>query len=212
VVEWANKCNNYRYGFWINNSDKRGGDVTTKFKKIAMKITTMPKVFKDSPSIIRFYWSESDIRELQMEKEFCPYISVSGTYYIDLITYPAKSGKYKTWDLREVIGNKYKFLMSDNKDSYAQNIKFRFQIQLPPKIFVSNMENVLVGRFNEDTKSWEFEAKNKEVKEGKIVSFWSTDVGIYSLLIDRTTYFPYKSWRLRSVGKNIAVLNLESLL
>ena len=36
VVEWINKSNTYRYGFWINNSEGKIRDVTTKFKYILM--------------------------------------------------------------------------------------------------------------------------------------------------------------------------------
>ncbi len=172
----------------------------------------MPRVFIQTPSIIRFYWTENDIRELMLEKDFCPYISISGTYFVDLITYPVKSVKYKTWDIREVLGNKYNFLLSDNKETYSQNVKFRFSIQLPQKIFVDDLENILVGRYQEDTRAWAFEAKNKEVmsKENKIISFWATEVGTYSLLIERSKFFPYKNWRLRCIAKNVAILNLES--
>jgi len=177
----------------------------------------MPRVFIQTPSIIRFFWTENDIRELQLNPDFCPYISISGTYFVDLITYPAKSAKYKSWELREIIGNKYKFLLSDNKDTFAQNIKFRFTIQLPPKIYVNDLENVMVGRYVVETKSWSFDAplqKNKEIlsKENKIISFWSTDVGIYSLLINRSTYFPYKNWKLRCIATNLAWFTLESNL
>ena len=157
VIEWSNKLNNIRYGFWINNSEGKIRDVTTKFKNISMKITTMPRVFIQTPSVIRFYWTENDIRELQLEKEFCQWISISGTYFVDLLTYPVKSAKYKTWELREVIGNKYKILISENKDTFGANVKFRFSIQLPSKIYVSDLENVQVGRYVEETKSWSFE-------------------------------------------------------
>ena len=171
----------------------------------------MPRTFISNPNIIRFYWSQFDIRELLLVRDYCPYISVSGTYFIDVMSYPQKSNSYKTWHIREVLGNKYKINLSENKETYGQNIKFRYTITLPKEVYVPDIETVLVGRYQEDTKSWVFDAKNKEtnIKE-KSISFWAGDVGIYSLLVERNTYFPYKNWRLRCVEKYKAILNLET--
>jgi len=175
-----------------------------------MKITNMPRMFVTNMTIIRFYWTDNDVRELLLERDYCPYINISGTYFADFITYPQKSAKYKTWDLREVIGEKYKFMISDNKETFNQTVKFRFQITLPQKVFVKDLESVIVGKYSEETKTYEIKEKEIVSQENKIIAFYSNDVGIYSLLVERKSYFPYKNWRIRCIDKNLAVLTLDS--
>lgn len=211
VIEWCNKNKNFKYGFWVNNNpENKVRDVVTKFEQILMRINLMAKTLIQYSSIVRFFWTQNDIRELALSSTYCPYISVSGTYFIDVLTYPSKSNSFRNWNYREVVGDKYKINLSDNKDQYSTAFKFRFTIQLPKNVWVPNLNNIIVGRYQTDTQTWALDSYEIKIEPNQTVSFRNTDVGIYSLLVQRTNFFPYLNWRVRCIDPTTAILNLES--
>jgi hypothetical protein len=128
--------------------------------------------------------------------------------------YPPKSLGIRNWEIKEVIGNKYKANSNENKDGghIMQNIKFRFKIELDKKVFLKDLDSVLVGKYVEDTGKWNFEnIDNIEFnKENKIIYFYGNELAPYSILLERKIIFPYKSWLLRCINESTAVLDLHS--
>ena len=124
-VEWANKNNQIKLAFWINSSEGKFRETFTKFKSMNIKIKGIPKAIVSEENIIRFFWIKNDIRELQ-RKEYCPYISIGGVFFLDKIFHPKKSLHSKKWEIREMIGNKYL-----NKEVTTSKLNLFFQIDIP---------------------------------------------------------------------------------
>jgi hypothetical protein len=210
-VEWVNKSNNVKLGFWIN-SDIKYRDTSTKFKNIQCQIMTFHRSLITMNTIIRFYWTKNDIRELQL-KEYCPYITISGVYFVDQIYYPQKSLSSRSWDVRELVGNKYKSSSDKPEQGFAANMKIRFKMELPATCYVTDLETILIGKYEEKTSKWIFD--NIEilefVKEKKTITFYMNELATFSVLLERKISFPYKSWEIRCIDDHTAILDLESI-
>ena len=206
-TEWSNKSNTQKLGYWINNSDGKFKDTQTKFKQIPLQIILFPKHFVSSSTIIRFYWNKNDIRENQ-KKEYCPFISISGVFFIDQIVYPQKSQSARNWEIRDLVGSKYKV----NTENTNQNIKIQFKIELASNVYIKDLENIIIGKFEEESGKWNM--NNIEMpdflKEKKIITFYSNELANFSILLERKIFFPYKSWYLRCINEKTAILDLES--
>lgn len=203
-VEYADEKNDIKMGFWINSSDGKFRETYTKFKNLNIQLLGIPKAIVMEENIIRFFWTSNDIREWQ-RKEYCPYISISGVYYVDKILHPKKSLQVRKWEMRETIGNKY-----INKDPMASTIRFNYQIELPKNVYVKDLTSVVIGKYCEETGKWLLDGiEHPEFdNEKKLVTFHVNELAIYSILLERSIFFPYKSWYLRCVNKTTAVLDL----
>lgn len=207
-VEWVNKTNTIKLGFWINNStDKSYKMALSEFKHINIQMMNFPK--SQSNVMVRFFWTKIDIRELQM-KEYCPYISISGIFYIDQLVCPEKSQTVKNWEVREIVGNKYKEI--EVKESHMTQ-KIGYKIDIPSYVYIKDIVNQLkVGKFNEETGKWNFDGFEslKLQEETRRLSFYIEELSTFAILIERKLSFPYKSWYLRCISPNTAILDLET--
>lgn len=226
--EWSNNTKLIKLGFWANNLVQNTyRTVSTKFQQIPLLVREFHKNFVVNNSIVRFYWCKYDIREylysLDGEETFTPYMSISGCFFLDEITYPAKPIIKGTWEIRDVIGERYKH--GDGPEgSFTKNVKMRYKITLSPKIYMKDIKEVLVGIYNQSTGKWNLDLQDISLKEEerekdkvkykeKVVEFTSTELGIFSVLLERKINFPYKSWRLRCIKQNeklVALLDLET--
>lgn len=208
--EWSNKSNSEKLGFWIN-TDVKYRDTQTKFKQIPIQIITFAKILVNSQTIIRFYWNKNDIREFQ-KKEYTPYISISGIFHIDHLVYPKTSQTARNWKIRELVGNKYKYSLLENKESNLANHRNQYKIDLSPNIYIKDLENVLIGKYEEDKGSWSLidNAMPDFLKDKKVIRFYSNEMANFSILLERRIFFPYKSWYLRTIDEKTAILDLES--
>lgn len=230
-LEYSSKKNLARYCLWINTSDGKYRDTKTKFKNPSMNLIDIPKILVQKSCVIRIFWMQIDLRELQMG-EYCPYVSVSGYFFSDLINHPDNSISARTWSIRNMIEERYK----QSAISMIQNQKFKIKLDLPPNVYIKDLEGTEIqpARYmvkkkeeskedekNEKSKKeepgyWSFENfENVEFeKEKKSIDFLYNDLGIFSLVIDRKYYFPYISWYLRCIVNNknecIAILDLKS--
>ncbi len=159
--------------------------------------------------MVRFFWTKIDIRELQM-KEYCPFIAISGVYYIDQLVCPEKSQTVKNWEVREIVGNKFKEI--EFKESHMTQ-KIGYKIDIPSYVYIKDIVNQLkVGKFNEETGKWNFDGFEslKLQEETKRLSFYIEELSTFAILIERKLSFPYKSWYLRCISPNTAILDLET--
>ena len=207
-VEWANKTNSIKLGFWINNStDKSYKMALSEFKNINIQMMNFPK--SQSNVMVRFFWTRTDIRELQL-KEYCQFITISGVYYIDQIVCPDKSQTVKNWEVREVIGNRYKEI--EVKEGHMTQ-KIGYKIDIPPHVYIKDIVNhIKVGKYNEETHKWSFEGFEslKLQEETRRLSFYIDELSTFGILIERKLCFPYKSWYLRCINPTTAILDLET--
>ena len=226
--EFTNKTGMIKLGFWANNlAQNTFRTVSTKFKEIPMFIREFHKNFVVNNSIIRFFWCQYDIREylygVTGEETFTPYMSISGCFFLDELKYPAKPLIKGTWEIRDMIGEKYKH--GEGPDgSFTKNVKMRYRIFLSDKIYLKDVKEVLVGLYDRQSGKWNLEAqdvafkveekeKDKVVYKETTVEFTTTELGIFSVLLERKINFPYKSWVLRCVRKDrriVALLDLET--
>lgn len=231
-VEYISKKGLARYSLWINTSDGKYRDTKTKFKNSSMHLIDIPKVLVQKSCVIRIFWMQSDIRELQIG-DYCPYISVSGFFISDLIHHPEPAKEARTWSIRNMIEEKYKQSVTE----IATNQKFKIKLDLPSNVYIKDLEGTEIqpARYFQKKKEelkedenvekskkeepgyWSFENfENVEFeKEKKSINFLYNDLGIFSLIIDRKYFFPYLSWYLRCIENNksndcIAILDLKS--
>ena len=244
--EWSNDNGLIKLGFWANNlAQNTFRTVSTKFKEIPIFIREFHKNFVVNNSIVRFVWCNSDIREYcftsnraknttdefeddednqTIQIQFTPYYSISGTYIIDELTYPAKALTQGNWEIREMIGERYKH--GEGEDgSFTKNVKMRYRILLSDKIFLNDTKDVKLGLYDPNTMTWNIEEaqdvalkeeekeRDKVVYKETIVEFTTTELGIFSVLLERKINFPFKAWNLRCIKKDerlVALLDLES--
>ena len=209
--EWSNKTNSHKLAIYINHPEKKNKDQQTRFKHFPLQITTLPKQFYHNPTIIRFYWNKCDIREFQ-RKEYSPYISISGVFFIDQLIYPDKPQISRSWEIREMIGSKYKMKDFDNRETNLQNLNFHFRIELHQNIFLKDNDNILVGRYEEGTGKWNLNGINNQDfnKEKKYISFYCNELDNFSIILERKNFFPYLNWYLRCTDDKKAILDIES--
>ncbi len=149
-------------------------------------------------------------------REYSPYISISGVFFIDHIVFPQKSQNARSWEIREVVGNKYKYAMLDNKDTSFQNsnLKISFKIDLGQDVYIKDLDSAIIGRYEEESGKWSMNNIGlpdfSKLKENKTVTFFCNELANYSILLERKIFFPYKSWYLRCTDGKTAVLDLES--
>ena len=165
---------------------------------------------------------------------YCPELPIqedrihfqNGTYFIEEIKYPLKSLEKGDWIIRDMIGEEYKH--GEGQDgSFTKNVKMRYKVILPEKIYLKDIKEVSVGLYNQETRKWQLDAqevvfrdeehekKNKEKYTRKVVEFTCSELGIFSVLLERKINFPYKSWNLRCIknpenNQLLAILNLET--
>lgn len=211
-IDWSNKAGNIKLGFWINsNFDSKYRETSSKFTYINSQIISFPKTLIQNASIVRCFYCKNDLREFQ-KNEFCPYISISGIFFIDQILYPQRISSIRNWEIKEVIGNKYKLLQENKENALLQTIKIRYKIELNKNVFIKNLDHILIGKYHEESSNWTFDnIDNVEFnKENKSVYFYLNELIPYSILLERKIFFPYKSWYLRCLNENTAVLEVDS--
>ena len=56
------------------------------------------------------------------------------------------------WEIREMIGNKYKYAMLENKDTSFtnSNIKIQFKVELAKNVYIKDLDSVIIGRYEEE--------------------------------------------------------------
>ena len=169
-----------------------------------IKIKSIPKSIVLEENIIRFFSIKNDIRELQ-RKEYCPYISIGGVFFLDKILHPKKSLQMKKWEIREMIGNKYL-----NKEATTSKLNLFFQIDIPKNLYLKGLDTLMIGKYNEETCKWMFDGFEfpKYDKENGYFEFYANELAIFSLLLERKIFFPYKSWYLRCINPTTAILDL----
>jgi hypothetical protein len=100
----------------------------------------------------------------------------------------------------------------------------RYRILLSDKIFLNDTKDVKLGLYDPNTMTWNMEAQDVALKEEEkerdkvvyketIVEFTTTELGIFSVLLERKINFPFKAWNLRCIKKEerlVALLDLES--
>ena len=208
--EWLNKSANIKLGFWINY--QKGGlsrDVWTKFKNMNLMIGGFPKHISTDPAIIRIFWLKQDIREI-MFKDLSKLISISGIFLVDQICYPQESNKLKSWNVKTLVGNKYKLSIEDFPNI---SMRIKYTVDLPAWVYVKdlNKENIEIRKYKDD--NWvnigiEFNDYNKDKKQ---ISFFMNELCSFSVLLERKLFFPYISWYLRCINDHTAVLDLKSI-
>lgn len=126
--------------------------------------------------------------------------------------YPSRTLNTRNWEIREVVGNKYKSTSDKENTNISQNIKIRIKIELNKNVYLKDLEQILVGKYHEETSKWSFDnIDNIEFnKDQKSVFFYTNELAPYSILLERKIFFPYKSWYLRCISDHTAVLDLES--
>ena len=226
--EFSNNMGQIKLGFWANNlAQNTFRTVSTKFKDIPMFIREFHKNFIVNNSIVRFFWTKYDIREylygVGSEETFTPYMSISGCFFLDELNYPAKPIVKGTWEIRDMIGERYKH--GEGEDgSFTKNVKMRYRIILSDKIYLKDVKEVLVGLYDTHSGRWNLEAQDvafkvDEKEKDKVkykettVEFTTSELGIFSVLLERKINFPYKSWLLRCIRKEnqlVAILDLET--
>jgi hypothetical protein len=223
--EWNNKHGNMKLGFWINT--QKGGlnrDIWTKFKTINLTIGNFPRNLCTDQALVRVFWMKQDIRELEL-KEFCPYISISGVYFIDQIVYPDEPSKQGSWNVKEIVGNKYRKTEFDAN----VNLRVRYIVDFGPNVYTKDLDkdNFEIRKFkyewikdNERDDNNFNKFKGEWVKDGiefheykvdkKQISFFMNELCAFSVLLERKIFFPYKRWYLRCINIYTAILDLES--
>jgi hypothetical protein len=213
-VEYISKKGFIRYCLWINTSDGKYRDTKSKFKNSTMHLIDIPKILVQKSCIIRIFWIQSDLRELQIA-EYCPYVSISGFFLSDLIYHPEISMNSKSWSIRNMVEEKYK----QSAIELIQNQKFKIKLDLPSNVYIKDLEapQVMVARYitkkkeeeekknmenkEEDSGVWTFENfENVEFeKDKKSINFLYNDLGTFSIVLERKCFFPYLSWYLRCI-------------
>ncbi len=119
------------------------------------------------------------------------------------------------WEIREMIGNKYKYAMLENKDTSFtnSNIKIQFKVELAQNVYIKDLDSVIIGRYEEENGKWSMHNIDMPdfSKEKKIVTFYCNELANFSILLERKIFFPYKNWYLRCTDEKTAVLDLESI-
>jgi hypothetical protein len=224
--EWNNKNANVKLGFWINT--QKGGlnrDIWTKFKTMNLTIGNFPRNLCTDQALVRLYWMKQDIRELQV-KEFCPYISISGIYFIDQIVYPDEPSKQNNWHAKHIVVNKYR---KSELDANV-NLRVRYIVDFAANVYTKDLEkdHFEIRKFkydwikeNEKDESEFKKFKGEWIKDGiefheykvdkKQISFFMNEICAFSILFERKLFFPYKSWYLRCINNNTAILDIESI-
>lgn len=106
--------------------------------------------------------------------------------------------------------------MLDNKDTsfMNSNIKIQFKIELGPNVYIKDLDNVIIGRYEEESGKWNMHNIDMPdfslLKEKKIVTFYCNELANFGILLERKIFFPYKGWYLRCTDEKTAVLDLES--
>ena len=178
-----------------------------------MHLIDIPKILVQKSCIIRIFWVQSDLRELQI-KEYCPIVSISGFFHSDLIFHPENSYGSKSWKVRNMIEDKYK----QSALELIQNQKFKIKLDLPSNVYIKDLDPsvIQVARYIEETGLWNFDNfENTEFEmDKKSINFLYNDLGIFSIVLERKCFFPYISWYLRCVEVETencrAILDLKS--
>ena len=225
--ELTSKNNKIKLAFWANNLVQNTfRTVSTRFVSLPIFVREFHKNFVVNNTIVRFFWCDYDIREYldvpNKNEKYTPYMSISGTFFLEELKYPSKSLEKGTWRIRDMIGEEYK--KGEGIDgSFTKNVKMRYKITLPKNIYMKDVNEVLVGLFNLENGKWQLEAQDIVLKDeekekdkvkyvDKVVEFTTTELGIFSILLERKINFPYKSWNLRCIQNEnkqlIAILDL----
>lgn len=225
--EWQNNNGKIRLGFWANNlvtGNMR--QASTKFEHLPLYLREMAKPFITKTSLVRFLWLNYDIREhfISDENAYTPYMSIGGTLIIEEMKYPDDNLQRGNWKIREMVNEQYKH--GEGKDgSFSKNVKMRYRITLPRHIYMKGINEVLVGLYDRESGQWKLDATDINLKEEevekdkvkykeKVVEFYTTELGIFGVLLERKINFPFTAWNLRCIkdpkysGELIAVLDL----
>lgn len=216
--EYSNNSGNIQLVFWANNLVHNNAyrAVSTKFRNMPISIYELNKHFVTRYSIIRVLWYNNDIREYLYNKKgieaYTPYMSISGSFIIDELVYPSNPQLKGTWEIREFIGNKYKPL-DGPEGGFTKNVKMRYKLDINPKINLKDIDNVNVGLYDQSTGKWILQQDITYKKHERNVILNTSELGIYSILLERKINFPYLNWYLRCIIKNeqlVALLDITS--
>jgi len=172
----------------------------------------MPRMFINYNNIQRSTWAAFDDTSLG----YSPYLAVGGVLNIEVFNMPEMPKKHRNWvmrniqDMDEMLERK---LFPDPNANNANVEPVTISFTIPEYIFIDEgREDVEVGWWDEKNEEWQFEDLS-DVKINKTsheVTFKTMRLAPFAYLQNRSTDYPYVSWKLRCIAPDVALLDIQT--
>lgn len=222
-IEWPSPEKGLIIGFFCNNENKQREASVVNFRHIPCKVYFLPKQCSIHASILRFIYTKFDENDF-VRNEYFPFISVNGMFRVDFISYPPKVISQGKWDVKELITDLKIIELSTPKEGFTQQTKMSVKIYFDQKLHIKDFGDVkdnkvpfYFGTYNRKKSKWQVDTEKPvtlETDELSNETFFNYndygDLHSFSLFIDKKQLLPYKYWYLRTVVRQVEVLNYDS--
>lgn len=202
-----------RYGYWINPVGKAGYRIKPiDFTNINIA-SEVPRTYMSSRLIMTAQWISQDY----LSNSYSEYIIIGGILSVDIYEYPPLPRVEKDWTMKysKIKYQEIKRLPYPNFEGQVFNQNYQNVTPVRINLTVKNdlfldVQKIRVGCFDK-TQGWITELIN-EIKydaSKRVLSFSTQKMAPLAILMNRCEDYPYKSWKLRSVNKNTARLDIE---
>lgn len=169
----------------------------------------MPRTIMSISIIMRASWTSFD--DFTAGTYF-PYFVVGGVVNVELFSFPSLPRSAKKWVIRQIYSIENTLDRKPYPEPNSQNVNpLKVIYKLPDYVFIPETDTILkVGYWDFKQKQWAFDGI-EEIKFDKPIrnlSFTTVRLAPLALLFDRATDFPYKSWKVRCVNKEVAIVDI----
>lgn len=222
-IEWMHPNKKYFLGFFCNVESKQREANITNFRNFPCKIFFLPKQITVNPSVVRIVHHDFDENDILNEyNNFFQYLSINGFFQIDIFHAPYKKMIQGKWEVKEINTEIKKLELNNAKDGgFSIQAKMSLNCQISKNLLINDIKNNTVplhfGYYSEVQNKWIIESdknvliKNEEENiNNEIFSYEFSELSSFSFFIDKKYLYPYKSWYLRTIVKQMEVLNFET--
>ena len=204
-------------GLWSSYSDIRPIRKSVQFEKVGIQVDIPKQILQHDARfihrIIRCPLETMSYNAYHPDASKADFIGQTDKYVIgdllimDILRPPPQAFhmRGKKWILRDRSAQS----LSVQRSPYPSSVACRCFFKVPEDIFMS--EDVTMNTWDAVNKRWTDDGVTdfQYTESNRTAQFYTTSVGTFALVKDRTADIPYKSWSLQPIRSNESILDFN---
>jgi len=170
----------------------------------------LPRTHQSSQVIIKGAWTAFN---WITKNKYYPDLAVGGIVDLKFYAFPEQYKEQKYWKIRNIYGvqDRLQYLPFPEPNSQSGE-SMNLQYTLPQSVWISENPEIRVALWDEATESFSSEQIDKLMfdKQARTLTFHTVKLAPFAFLQTRITDYPYKSWDLRCVENDVAMVTVET--
>jgi cancer susceptibility candidate protein 1 len=209
-----NKSDDCKYGMWIFPFDKNGPrPKPIDFQELSIKVE-VPRTLVAYKLMMRVLWTAYDYLS---PKGWAPEIAIAGIVDVKCYQFVGQPDDFKEYSIKRVFSDKdalcewqYPMPNANGVVDYSNTNPVRIYWVLPSYLYVNERDTIKAVLWDKEKCQWSNEHVD-DVRynwETKALTASVLELAPLALYMPRNVDYPYKSWKVRCVDNDMAILDV----